>query len=87
MSPADTFRVRQRPYRLLFYTGAAFGALFAFVLLYNAQLIRFDFSYIMMAFSVGMQLLAVVLASLQDWDLDKRDFSVYRAETGAQATP
>jgi hypothetical protein len=86
MSQADTFRVRRRPYRLLFCMGAGFGALFAFVLLYNARLIRFDFSYIMMAFSVGMQVLAVALASLQDSDLDRRDFSVYRADSGAQAT-
>jgi hypothetical protein len=87
MSQEDTFRVRQRRNRHLFVGAAGFGAFGTFLLLYNAQLIRFDGVYMQMAFCVLLQIVVVQLVSQQDWDLDTRDFSVYRADSGAREAP
>ncbi len=89
MSTADTFRVRQRRFRALFRGGAALGASYAFLLLYQAQLVRLDFdlAYPFVGLSVVFQLLWLALVSAQGRDLETRDFSVYRADSGTQATP
>jgi hypothetical protein len=87
MSGADTFRVRQRHCRVLFGAGAFWGAFQAFFLLYNAQLIRFDFAYLYAGLSVVLQLWALLLVSNEDYDFDTRDFSVYRAGSGTQTAP
>jgi len=84
MSPADTFRFRQRLYRGLFCGGAVFGVWKTFVLLFNVGVIRFDVAYLFVGFSVVLQLYGVVLVSRLKWDLNTRDFSVYRAPGGAQ---
>jgi hypothetical protein len=84
MSPADTFRVRQRTYRSLFGCGAVFGAWKTFVLLYNVGFVHFDVAYLFVGFSVIFQLSGIVLVSRLSRDLRTRDFSVYRAPGGAQ---
>lgn len=84
MSQADTFRVRQRNYRGLFVIGAAFGAWCTFTLLYNAGLLQFDVAYWFVMFSVISQLYGLALVSGRNRDLNARDFSVYRADGGAQ---
>ncbi len=87
MSGADTFRVRQRRCRMRFGGGAFWGVFQTLLLLYNAQLIRFDFGYLYAGMSVLLQLGALVLVSNEDRDFDRRDFSVYRADSGTQAPP
>lgn len=87
MSQEDTFRVRQRSNRRIFVGAAGYGAFGTLLLLYNAGLIRFDGVYMQMVFSVLLQIAVVLLVSSQDWDLDTRDFSVYRADSGAREAP
>lgn len=89
MSTADTFRVRQRRFRALFSGGAALGACYAFLLVYQAQLVQLDFAreYSFVGLSIVFQLLWLSLASAQGRDLETRDFSVYRADNGTQAAP
>jgi hypothetical protein len=89
MSTADTFRVRQRRFRALFRGGAALGAFYAFALLYQAQLVHLDFDreYLFVGLSIVFQLTWLALISAQGRDLETRDFSVYRADSGTQAAP
>lgn len=79
MSPEDTFAARQARYLSLFRAGACLGAYQTFILLYNSQLIRFDFVYLYIFFSVVGQLLGLLLVAGWTQDLSKRDLSVYRA--------
>jgi hypothetical protein len=85
MSAADIFRVRQRRFQGLFGGGAALGACFAFMLLNQAQLIRFEQVYGLIGASIVMQLVWLAVISAQSRQLDKRDFSVYRADGASQA--
>jgi hypothetical protein len=89
MSTADTFRVRQRRFRALFRGGAGLGAAYAFLLLYQAQLFHLDFdlAYTFVGLSIVFQLVWLALASAQGRDLETRDFSVYRADSGTQDAP
>ena len=89
MSPADTFRVRQRRFRALFRGGAALGAFYVFALLYQAQLVHlhFDREYVFVGLSIVFQLLWLAVLSAQGRDAETRDFSVYRADGGTRATP
>ena len=87
MSAADIFRVRQQRFRGLFGGGAALGASFAFMLLNQAQLVRFEQVYGLIGASIAMQLVWLAVISSQNRDLDKRDFSVYRADGAPQAAP
>ncbi|MGH8218205.1 MAG: hypothetical protein ACREUT_06530 [Steroidobacteraceae bacterium] len=87
MSMTDTFRVRQRNYRRHLGISAGFGAYLTFMLLQNAGLVRIDAAYMGVGFSVFFQLQAVVLVSWLNRSLGTRDFSVYRADRGAQAAP
>jgi hypothetical protein len=89
MSTADTFRVRQRRFRALFRGGAALGGFYAFGLLYQAQLVHLDFDreYTFVGLSIVFQLLWLALVSAQGRDLESRDFSVYRNDSGTQAAP
>jgi len=84
MSQPDTFRVRQRNYRGLFVSSAAFGAWGTFTLLYNVGLIHFDVAYLFVGGSVIVQLTALALVIRQQRDLSTRDFGVYRADGSAQ---
>ncbi len=87
MSAADIFRARQQRFRGLFGGGAALGACFAFLLLNQAQRVRFEQVYGLIGASIAMQLVWLEVISAQNRDLDKRDFSVYRADGAPQATP
>jgi len=89
MSPADTFRVRQRRFRALFRGGAGLGAFYTFALLYQAQLVRLDFNsaYLFVGLSVVFQLTWLAVVSAQGRDLETRDFSVYRADNARKAAP
>jgi hypothetical protein len=87
MSAADTFRVRQRRFRAFFGGGAALGACFAFMLLTQAQFVRFEQMYSFAGISIVIQLVWLALVSAEGRDLDKRDFSVYRADGAPQAVP
>jgi hypothetical protein len=85
MAPEDTFRTRRRRVALLFAGGAAFAALDIFLMLYAAHLLSFDYGYICAGLSIIFQLLALALVSAQSRDLRTLNFSVYRAESEAQA--
>ena len=87
MSPADTFRARRHRLQILFRGAALLGGYFALMLLYAAQLIRFDFIYLVVGISIAFQLLGIALVSAQGRDLERRDFSVYRATGSAPGTP
>jgi hypothetical protein len=87
MSAADVFRVRQRRFRALFGGGGALGACFALMLLNRVQLVRFEQVYSFIGVSIAMQLVWLAVISAQSRDLDKRDFSVYRADGAPQAAP
>jgi len=84
MSQADTFRVRKHTYQALFIGGALFAAWNTATLLFNAGLIHFDGAYLFVGFSIIFQVQALALVSGQNRDLNTRDFSVYRADGGAQ---
>jgi hypothetical protein len=85
MTPEDTFRVRKRRFTLLFCGGGALAAFNAFILLYGAHFMRFDYGYIWAGMSISFQLTGLALVSAQRRELQTRDFSVYRLESGAQA--
>ncbi len=87
LSGADTFRVRQRRYRMRFGAGAFYGIFQTFYLLLSAQLIRIDSAYKYVIPSVLLQLGALLLVSNADYGFATRDFSVYRADSGTQAAP
>lgn len=89
MSAADTFRVRQRRFRVLFQGATAVGVVYAFLLLYQARLVGLNFNqaYTFVGASIVMQLLWLGLAAAQSRELQTRDFSVYRADHGGQAGP
>jgi hypothetical protein len=87
MSAADVFRDRRRRFRALFGGGTALGACFAFMLLNQAQLVRVEQVYGLVGASIVMQLVWLAVVSAQGRDLDKRDFSVYRADGAAQTAP
>ena len=80
MAPADTFRLRQRRFKMLFRGGAVMGAYIALMLLYSAQLLHFDFGFIWAGVSIVFQLLGLALVSAQGRDLNTRDFTVYRPD-------
>ncbi|MEJ0007976.1 MAG: hypothetical protein WDM77_16830 [Steroidobacteraceae bacterium] len=87
MSAADIFGARKRRYRALFGGGAVLGTCFAFLLLNQAQLVRFEQVYGLVGASLVMQLVWLAVISAQGRDLDKRDFCVYRADGAPQAAP
>ncbi len=87
MSPADTFAARQARYRGVFRAGAVLGVYQTFILLYNTRFIRFDGVYLFMIFSVLLQLWGLLIVMRLTRNFSKRDFSVYRAEGGAQVAP
>jgi hypothetical protein len=89
MSTADIFRVRRRRLGALFRGGAGLGAFYTFALLYQAQLVRLDFGqmYSFVGLSIAFQLLWLALVSAQGRDLETRDFSVYRADSGTRLAP
>ncbi len=87
MSAADTFRTRRRRLRTLFGCGAGLGVYFAFTLLYDAQLFRFDMGYLFIGLSIAMQLIGIWLVAVQRQDLETRDFSVYRGDSTLQPAP
>jgi hypothetical protein len=84
MSPADTFRARQRNYRGLFLGGAALAIWQISTILFNAGLFQLNFVYGFVLFSVIAQISGLALVSRRNRDLSTRDFSVYRAEGVAQ---
>lgn len=82
MSTTDTFRARQRRFRFLFSAGTILGGFFSLIVLYDAQLIRFDRVYLLVGISIVFQLIGIALVLAQSRDLRTRDFSVYRGDVG-----
>jgi hypothetical protein len=84
MSPADTFRVRQRVNLFLYVGNPALCAWFTSTLLYNAGLVHLDLAYQFLIVSIIAQLAGLALVSRWNRDLNTRDFSVYRGDGSAQ---
>jgi hypothetical protein len=84
MSPADTFRVRQRVNRFLYVGNPALCAWVTSTLLYNAGLVHLDLAYQFVIVSIIAQLAGLALVSRWNRDLNTRDFSVYRGDGSAQ---
>jgi hypothetical protein len=82
MSQADVFQARRQRFRLLFVGGACLGAYFSFLLLYVAGLVRLELAYVCAGFSILCQAMFLRAVSATFRSLDRRDFSVYRAEDG-----
>jgi hypothetical protein len=80
MSTVDTFRARQRRFRLLFGAGAAMGGYFAFVQLNQAGLVHLDFQYVIAGISVAIQVIWFAAIAAHGRELEIRDFSVYRGD-------
>jgi hypothetical protein len=84
MSQVDTFRLRKRIFLGLFAGSVAFSAMQPFTLLSNAGFVHFDFEYQAVCLSITAQLVGFALVSGLNRDFNTRDFSVYRADGGAQ---
>ncbi|HTC44831.1 MAG TPA: hypothetical protein VK696_07270 [Steroidobacteraceae bacterium] len=87
MSATDTFSDRQRRYRARFRSAAAVGPIQALVVLAAAPFIHIEYGYTSIVTSVCLQLCTLWFVSSQLQELETRDFSVYRADSGTHLAP
>ena len=87
MSGADTFRERQRRYRVRFLAGAVNGPLEALIVLSCAPFMHIENADVCISVSVVIQVWALWFMSSQLQDLETRDFSVYRDDSRTHAAP
>jgi hypothetical protein len=84
MTAEDVFLARQRRLRMLFRAGTVLGAYVAFMQLYAAGYVRFDYAYLAMGVSLMCQMLSLRMTQMITSTISERDLAPYRAEAAGE---